>query len=418
MMTSMANHCLPLLAVALIANYLIYDLFDKNIVGSYGLTANLIVNYVVFNVILHEINNLLISLSVTSLSFAYLSAYMFSIDDIILLTFLAFISNYCYYITIYKIPTYLRSSFSTGELLIVGQASVAYLSTSGACLITKLLKPSKCHLFCSPNTSNLILQTLFVGISFIVLIQMTITYKLREKYKWLPLMTIGLLIYITYQVNIITIWMVITCLTLLFVTIYSLKVSSKASPITRKFFHIIISIIYLIGAKNDLIFLCFSSAAILAIFIMTEVIRVSKVEPLWRPIESVLDKFRDDKDRGVLTLTHIYLLIGSSIPLWLNLTNDVTIASLSGIISVGLGDTGAAVGGSLFGRHRWTRQSSKTYEGTVCGFITQLVSSLFIIQYISPNVLIDILLFYKLIFISIISSLIETKVTEIDNLVL
>ncbi|CAG2170443.1 unnamed protein product [Oppiella nova] len=186
------------------------------------------------------------------------------INAFVWLTAVAFVSNVIYYVIVYKMPSLWRSSFSYGELFIVSHCCVAFVSTSGACVVTKLFNPSLSYMFCSTHTPTLVLQ----------------------------------------------------------------------------------------------------------------VLRVRRVPLIYRSIESVFDKFRDQKDSGFLTLTHIYLLIGCSLPLWISPSNGISIAS--GVISVGLGDTAAAVGGSLFGRNRW-RGSHKTYEGTFFAFIAQLMSSLFLV---------------------------------------
>jgi len=82
---------------------------------------------------------------------------------------------------------------------------------------------------------------------------------------------------------------------------------------------------------------------------------VRQIPPLGARIESVFERFRDEKDIGFLTLTHIYLLIGCSLPLWLTPSQSTgnTLLIASGVITVGFGDTAAAVVGSLYGRHRW-----------------------------------------------------------------
>jgi hypothetical protein len=59
--------------------------------------------------------------------------------------------------------------------------------------------------------------------------------------------------------------------------------------------------------------------------------------------------FLDDKDSGNVITTHIQLLLGCAIPVWLSYRSINLFLPLVGIISVGVGDAVAAVYGSMFG---------------------------------------------------------------------
>ena len=47
-----------------------------------------------------------------------------------------------------------------------------------------------------------------------------------------------------------------------------------------------------------------------------EYCRVCKVDPIWQSIEWYMGRYHDERDRGALTLSHLYLLLGCSLPLW------------------------------------------------------------------------------------------------------
>lgn len=81
-------------------------------------------------------------------------------------------------------------------------------------------------------------------------------------------------------------------------------------------------------------------------------------------LNSFMERCRNDLDKGEMILSHLYLLLGCSIPFWL--TNNLNISSFSGIISLGIGDSLASIGGKALGQTRWHRLTSKTMEGSLC----------------------------------------------------
>ena len=100
-------------------------------------------------------------------------------------------------------------------------------------------------------------------------------------------------------------------------------------------------------------------------FIALKLIRFLKLRIFGRQLGETIDEsigvFRDEKDEGRLIVTPIYLLAGCSVPIWLigltksnNELDGYELAStLSGILSVGIGDTFASIGGSSFGKLKW-----------------------------------------------------------------
>lgn len=69
----------------------------------------------------------------------------------------------------------------------------------------------------------------------------------------------------------------------------------------------------------------------------------------------------DEKDAGGIALTPIYLLISIAMPIWIHPTPcDITDTSsfnllplLSGMLSIGIGDTFASIFGTWFGKNKW-----------------------------------------------------------------
>ncbi|MES1916263.1 MAG: hypothetical protein MHM6MM_008097, partial [Cercozoa sp. M6MM] len=97
------------------------------------------------------------------------------------------------------------------------------------------------------------------------------------------------------------------------------------------------------------------------------------------PVTRVYASLRDGRDAcGVYVVSHLTLLLGVLVPA---LIGQDQVEVLAGIISVGIGDAAAAIGGSMWGRHKWLRPtttkikvSSKSIEGSICMCISMLVT--------------------------------------------
>jgi dolichol kinase len=79
----------------------------------------------------------------------------------------------------------------------------------------------------------------------------------------------------------------------------------------------------------------------LSALIGIEFIRLSKIEPLHKRLNSFMSSFTNkQRDSGPIILSHFYLLIGCALPLWLcSIINIDHWAAFSGIISLGIGDS-------------------------------------------------------------------------------
>ena len=124
-------------------------------------------------------------------------------------------------------------------------------------------------------------------------------------------------------------------------------------------------------------------AGVLPVFLVLELVRVADMPPLAKPLSAFLTAFLDARDQGTLILTHIYLLLGCAVPIWLdaclprNVVESEPAAALraaaphAGVLVLGVGDAMASVVGVRFGRTRWP-SSRKTYEGSVAGVCSML----------------------------------------------
>lgn len=145
-------------------------------------------------------------------------------------------------------------------------------------------------------------------------------------------------------------------------------------------------------------------------------LRITRTKP-FHHLDSCLEHFRDEQDAGLLTVTPMYLLIGSAFPIWiLPLGQRPSLATCSGIISIGFGDTAASVIGS-WGRNHWPR-SKKSLEGSFAAFLAQWSSSVWLWTLLNPSQSLFTTEIIALAIISLVVSVIEAKTKEIDNLTL
>jgi dolichol kinase len=72
--------------------------------------------------------------------------------------------------------------------------------------------------------------------------------------------------------------------------------------------------------------------------IMLEYHRYFNIYPLGSYIEPFLSRFIDSKDTGPAILSHIYLIIGCALPVWI-MGEEKCVAGVAGIVVIGVGDS-------------------------------------------------------------------------------
>ncbi|KAH7152160.1 hypothetical protein B0J13DRAFT_605217 [Dactylonectria estremocensis] len=173
-------------------------------------------------------------------------------------------------------------------------------------------------------------------------------------------------------------WLVILIVGLLIV--FRLKEIYEVDT-RRKVFHFMMVGMLLPATYVDPAFAALALSLILAVFLILDLLRASQLPPLSKPIASFLAPYVDGRDfRGPVVISHIFLLIGCAIPLWLALaslprtgvdylagweipTKDVSM--VSGVICVGLGDAAASLIGRRYGRRKWLWGGGKSLEGSI-----------------------------------------------------
>jgi dolichol kinase len=149
----------------------------------------------------------------------------------------------------------------------------------------------------------------------------------------------------------------------------------------RKVFHFMMVAMFAPSIYIDPTYIALALSIILAAFLLLDLLRASQLPPLSKPIAFFLAPYVDGRDlRGPVVISHIFLLIGCAIPLWLSLgalprtgsgylegwevpTRDVSM--VAGVICVGLGDAAASLIGRRWGHRKWLWGGGKSLEGSV-----------------------------------------------------
>ncbi|KHN76467.1 Dolichol kinase [Toxocara canis] len=213
-------------------------------------------------------------------------------------------------------------------------------------------------------------------------------------------------------------WSICVLSSLIFCVV--VNVSDHSSTIHRKFFHLTISLIFMTGLRYDVEFVWLCGWLVLCIFIIVEIFRSFRV-PLWA---SYLDDwflvFVDSQDSGNLILTPIYLLAGIFLPLFISPVSNfesIHLYHFAGVLTVGVGDSLAAIVGSRYGTHHWSG-SAKSKEGTVTMALSQFVFGLIVcLSYIKGFELTTVSIL-RLASTCVVCAFAEAHMQNVDNIVL
>lgn len=189
----------------------------------------------------------------------------------------------------------------------------------------------------------------------------------------------------------------------------------RTNSLARKIFHLAIVVVFITGYNQDLDFSRFASGGILVVMFVLEVVRAWQLEPLSNALEKVCQAMRGKWDNKYITLSHIYLLVGIFLPLWLLPNNGASKDKLrlaSGLISVGVGDSAAAIVGTLMGVTKIRRNSEKSIEGFIGNIISMIIFQLVWIGYV------DFSSQFSFLIAAILTAVVEVVSNTCDNLVL
>ncbi|KAI8821140.1 uncharacterized protein EV422DRAFT_55421 [Fimicolochytrium jonesii] len=185
----------------------------------------------------------------------------------------------------------------------------------------------------------------------------------------------------------------------------------------RKYFHLLATLMFIPGYIWDPEFMHLAFSVALAVLILFEYLRHFRLYPLGQPVHDFLSKFLDDRDCGPVILSHLYLLVGCALPVWLNrIPMRMVVGGLSGMLTLGIGDTMASIHGKRFGRNKWPG-TAKTVEGTLA-FIVTITVACVTISLLTKIPLIPTHKWPEFLVCIIFSSLLEAFSDQNDNLII
>lgn len=320
--------------------------------------------------------------------------------------------------------------FTIGEATAVMHGCILFLMS----VVTNL--PLRYHLppIHNEDIATVVLQ---VGILYVIAVCFLCGYfPILHIPKYFFLLTISLLVFVILPLLYILldqnplVWLILfvfgnvnkvllflywaTCLVLSIVVIaYQILLNSHATTTIRKHFHVLAVFVYIPGMMYQQTFLYLASGVTMGIFLILELMRFLSIPPLGAALQQGFAVFADEKD-NLISLTPLYLLSGMSFPLWMPTNNLPLLALLSGVLTVGVGDTAASFVGSKWGTHKWAG-SAKSVEGTIACMLSQV--ALIIILAFTGQINSGWLLL-RSILASIAVSFIEAQTNQVDNLAL
>jgi len=168
--------------------------------------------------------------------------------------------------------------------------------------------------------------------------------------------------------------------------------SARVKVLYRKAFHVLAVALFvppLLSGQEVVLSLALVAAAL--VFMVVETCRLYGTPWLASRLNVFMRRYldkRENTERGDLVLTHLYLLVGCAVPLWLELGSSATGAQPSasidgmdllrraaGIILIGVGDAFAAAYGVNFGKLHWPG-SHRTVEGSLAFVVGVIATAL------------------------------------------
>lgn len=288
---------------------------------------------------------------------------------------------------------------------------IELLLNIGFILFAFVFLPS--YLFMNQRTHTIKKYSLIV--TCILASYFRVNHLINLKHNTSPIYWLVNYIFSTHQrISLFSLWLSTLTACVSFSTTWSRMVGTTNS-LVRKIFHFAIGIVFISGYNQDIDFTRFAAGGMLIIMILLEMIRAWQLKPIGYHLEKVCQALRGKWDNKYLTLSHVYLLVGSFLPLWI-LPNDSKITNKlllsTGLISVGVGDTAAAIVGTFMGKTKFKGKSGKTLEGLIGNIIAMILFKMIWIGYT------DFIEDFSFVIATVLTALVEAITDNCDNLIL
>ncbi|ORX65009.1 hypothetical protein K493DRAFT_321923 [Basidiobolus meristosporus CBS 931.73] len=367
-----------------------------------------------------------------------------------------FISICAYQASMYLITSVLRRSFTFGEMAVVSQGmSLIFLDALHMAV-------KKFDLWYLPDFVNaerdpfyIWLQGLLLGMTFLGLVLSPCLYILRknsnipedEARDWQVLISSVVFYLGTVAVVLAAIvpwislalgqnaifwvlsflfskwshlglclyWVSILAIALAFIAQFTYSTTTSAGlNLKRKYFHGLAILMFVPGYIYEKSFMHLAFTVALCGIIYVEYLRSFTIPPFGRTLHGFLVTFLDHRDSGPVILSHMYLLLGCAVPIWLN--GHFAVANLSGIFTLGLGDAMASIVGKRFGKTHWPG-TSKTVEGTAA-FIASMLAGSLVIGVLSGSAALSMWETWRYFTVICVTGLLEAVSLQNDNLII
>jgi dolichol kinase len=155
--------------------------------------------------------------------------------------------------------------------------------------------------------------------------------------------------------------------------------------VLRKGFHVLAFAMFSPVLVSDPILLSLALAVAFVLMALVELVRALRVPIVSGVLSSFMSRFTDSRDSGVFLVSHMSLLLGIAVPIWVCSSLDSGppgrhLAAWAGLVALGLSDTAAAAVGSAWGRVRVHRTTRKTLEGTLAASAFMMAAMLVLVN--------------------------------------